>query len=58
VEDFDGNYTAVGAGITLAGGGSRVVMQNQNGVKIELTSTTRGAKLTVAVGGVGMKIKR
>lgn len=58
LEDFDGNYTAVGAGITLAGGGSRVVMQNQNGVKVQLTSTTRGVKLAVAVSGVSMKIKR
>ena len=56
--DFDGNYTSVGAGITVAGGGSGVVMQNQNGVKIEISSTTRGVRLTAAVGGVSMKIKK
>ena len=58
LEDFDGNYTSVGAGITVAGGESGVVMENQNHVKVEITSTTRGVKLAVAVGGVSMKIKR
>ena len=56
--DFDGNYTSVGAGITVAGGGSTLVMQNQNGVKVQISSTTRGVKLTAAVGGVSMKIKK
>ena len=58
LEDFDGNYTSAGAGITVAGGESDVVMENQNHVKVELTSTTSGVKLAVAVGGVSMKIKR
>jgi hypothetical protein len=56
--DFDGNYTGVGAGLTVAGGGSAVTMQNQNGVKIDVTSTTRGVKLTIGVGGAIIKIKK
>ena len=56
--DFDGNYTAVGAGATAMGGGSAVVMQNQNGVKVELVSTTQGVKLALAVNGVKMKVKK
>jgi hypothetical protein len=56
--DFDGNYTAVAAGATAMGGGGAVVMQNQNGVKVELLSTTRGVKLALAVGGVKMKVKK
>lgn len=56
--DFDGNYTSAGAGITLAGGGSAVTMQNQNGVKVNVTSTTRGVRLTIGVGGATMKIKK
>src|SRR5215467_4612298 len=36
LSDFDGNYTAVGAGMTIAGGGSGVAMRNQNGVVVQL----------------------
>ncbi len=57
LEDFNGNYTGVAAGATLAGGGGAVVIQNQNGVKIELLSTTQGVKLTLAAAGVNLKIK-
>jgi hypothetical protein len=56
--DFDGNYTAAGAGATLAGGGSAVAMRNQNGVTVNLVSTTQGVKFTLGAGGVSMKIKK
>jgi hypothetical protein len=42
IEDFDGNYTAVSAGATVAGGGSATAMQNQNGVVIKMHSTNQG----------------
>ncbi len=58
LQDFDGNYTGVGAGITLAGGRSAVTIKNQNGVRVRVISTTRGADLTIGVGGVDMKIKK
>ena len=58
LEDFDGNYTGVGAGAAVTGGGSGVTMQNQKGVKIDVVSTTQGVKFTLAVGGVKMKIKQ
>ena len=57
LEDFDGNYTGVGAGMTLAGGRSAITVKNQNGVRIRLISTNRGVDLTVGGGGVEMKIK-
>ena len=57
LEDFDGNYTAVGTGVTIAGGASGVVAQNQNGVKVELYSTTKGVKFTLGASGIEMKIK-
>jgi hypothetical protein len=57
--DFDGKYTSAGAGLTLLGGVSVVTaMQNQNGVRINLHSTTRGADITVGAAGVDMRIKR
>jgi len=58
LEDFDGNYAAVGAGATVAGGGSVVTMKNQNGVKVDLVATTQGVKFALGGGGVDMKIKK
>jgi hypothetical protein len=56
LEDIDGNYVGVGAGATLGGGGGAVTMKNQNGVVIEVTSTTKG--LSVAIGSGGVEISR
>ena len=57
--DFDGNYTSAGVGLTLVGGVSVVTtMRSQNGVLIDLHSTTRGASITIGVAGVDMRIKR
>jgi hypothetical protein len=44
VEDFSGNYAGVGIGLTVAGGGSAGVVQNQNGIRIELVSTSQGLR--------------
>jgi hypothetical protein len=57
LEDFNGTYTAVGAGATVAGGGSISTMQNQNGVRVTLRSTSRGIKFTLGAAGVDMHIK-
>jgi hypothetical protein len=56
LEDFNGNYLAVGAGIAIAGGGSMATMKNQNGVKIDVKSTTQGAKVTLGEGGVKIEL--
>jgi len=58
VEDFNGNYTGVAAGATVGGGGSVSAMQNQNGVRVELVTTTQGLKFTLGANGVNMKIKQ
>lgn len=58
LEDFDGNYTGVAAAGAVAGGGGAVTMQNQNGVKVDMVSTTQGVKLTLAVAGVKMAVKK
>jgi hypothetical protein len=56
LEDIDGNYVGVGAGATVGGGGGAVTMKNQNGVVIEVISTTKG--LSVAIGSGGVEISR
>ena len=58
LKDFDGNYTAAGAGITLAGGRSAVTMSNQNGVRVRVISTNRGVDLTLGGAGVELKLKK
>ena len=57
LKDFDGNYTGVGAGATVAGGGSVITMRNQNGVTIDLVTTTQGLKVSLGGGGVDLKLK-
>lgn len=57
LEDIEGNYTAVGAGATLGGGGAALAMRNQNGVVIEAVSTTQGLKVSLGTGGANIKLK-
>ena len=56
LDDFSGNYVAVGGGATAAGGAGVAVMQNQNGVVIELQSTTQGASLKLAAEGLRLTV--
>ena len=56
VDDFSGNYVAVGAGATAAGGADVAVMKNQNGVVIELQSTTQGASLKLGAEGLRLTL--
>ena len=58
LNDFNGVYTAVSAGLTAAGGGSVAVLRNQNGVVVEMVSTTQGVKVTLAASGVKMALKK
>jgi hypothetical protein len=58
IADFDGNYTAAGAGATVGGGAGASIMKNQNGVTIKLVATTQGLKFTFAASGVDLKIKQ
>ena len=57
VEDFTGTYAAAQAGAAVGGGMSVVVLRNQNGVVLELTSTQTGVKLTLAGEGIEVKLQ-
>ena len=56
LEDFNGNYTAAGAGGTVGGGAGVTAMRNQNGVVIELKSTTQGANVKLAASGISLSV--
>ena len=58
LQDFSGHYNAGGAGLTIAGGRNAVAMKNQNGVKVLMSSTTRGVDVTLGGSGVDMELKR
>ena len=58
LEDFNGTYTAVGAGAAVGGGGSVATMQNQNGVRINLRATTQGVKFTLGAAGVSLQVQQ
>lgn len=57
LEDFAGTYAAAQAGAAVGGGMSAVVLRNQNGVVLELTSTQTGLKFTLAGEGIEVKFK-
>jgi hypothetical protein len=50
--DFNGTYTSAAAQGTLGGGAGVSTMKNQNGVVINLESTTQGVNVKVAGEGV------
>ena len=58
IEDFDGNFAAAGAGATVGGGVGVTVRKNQNGVVIELKSTTQGANLKLAAEGIKLSVQK
>jgi hypothetical protein len=54
--DFSGNYTAVTAGVTVGGGASAALLENEHGVVIKLISTTSGLRFNLAAAGIGIKL--
>lgn len=58
LQDFNGNYTSTGVGMTLAGGRSATAMKNQNGVKLAVYSTSKGLDVTIGGAGVDMELKK
>ncbi|MGZ6292513.1 MAG: EipA family protein [Syntrophales bacterium] len=58
LSDFNGVYTAVAAQGTLAGGAGVTTMKNQNGVVLEVVSTTQGVNLKLAAEGVSFTLEK
>ena len=57
VNQFPGNYAAVGAGVTLAGGVAGLKMQNQSGVVINLYATQQGVQLNIGPQGFNVTMQ-
>ena len=57
LSDFNGVYASAEAGAAAGSGPSTVTMKNPNGVVITLHALQEGAKLTLAAGGVNIKLK-
>jgi hypothetical protein len=58
LEDFPGNYASAAAAATVGGGAGATVMRNQNGVVIELTSTTQGASIKLGPEGLRLSLAK
>ena len=54
--DLNGTFLAGEAGIALGPGRSATAMKNTNGVVIQLKSSQKGAKLTLAPEGLSIKL--
>lgn len=57
LDDFNGNYTAVTAGLTVGGGGSAAILRNEHGVVIKLLSTTEGLRFNLSADGVNIHLR-
>jgi hypothetical protein len=55
--DLAGAYSAVGAGVAVAGGGGSVKMQNAKGVVIELRGRKVGFEFSANVSGVEITMR-
>jgi hypothetical protein len=58
LEDFSGTYIAGGGGVTLFGGGEAVIMKNQNGVVVELTTSNVGLSFKLAASGLWLTLEQ
>ena len=56
LRDFSGEYTSVSAGLTVAGGGSAVILRNQHGVVIKLLATAEGLRFNLSTDGINIKL--
>jgi hypothetical protein len=58
VDDFPSTYSVAQTGAALVGGGGIGYLQNDKGVIMKVTSSTKGARLNLGVGGVEVRMKQ
>ena len=58
LEDFNGNYALIGSGAAPGAGTGAALLKNENGVEMALVATGQGVKLSIAQGGVSLKLKQ
>src|SRR5215475_10054349 len=56
LDDFNGIYTSVATGVTIAGGGSAAVLRNDHGVVIKLVSKNSGLRLNLSAEKISLKL--
>ncbi len=56
-EDIVGTYTAVSAGVAVAGGAKAARLQNANGVVLELQGRQVGAELSLSLSGMTVSMR-
>jgi hypothetical protein len=57
LSDFNGVYTAVSAGVAVAGGASAIAMRNSQGVVIKMTSAHAGLNFSLGPKGVTLNLQ-
>jgi hypothetical protein len=57
LSDINGIYTAVSAGVAVAGGASATAMKNSNGVVIQWVATHQGLNLSLGAKGVSIHLE-
>ena len=55
--DVAGTYSAIGAGVALAGGASAVQLQNARGVVLDLHGRKVGLEASLAIGGLEIQVR-
>ncbi|NOQ63273.1 MAG: hypothetical protein GQ582_02025 [Methyloprofundus sp.] len=56
VSDFAGTYSAASIGIAIGGGAGASILENQHDVVLKVVSKKEGVQLTLATGGLRIKI--
>lgn len=56
--DIEGNYTAVGAGLAAAGGGSVARLRNSRGVELEVSGKQIGLMASIDLSGLRIRLER
>ena len=57
INDLNGNFTQVSAGMTVAGGGSADYLRNEKGVVIKLLESQKGLRFNLSASGMKVQLQ-